>query len=139
MPTKKLARQASRSPLAAMAADGPMPPSRLRFRHRLRNRGQQVLVAAAFAKALEEGAAVPEDECPVDFHPHYISEVKEAAEKAIEFLRSRAEELHVDPTVIANKATVTAWVDDPGDPENPLAGGWRYEVVGRDIAEKFEV
>ena len=53
--------------------------------------------------------------------------------------RQRAEELHVDPAVIANRATVTAWVDDPGDPENPLAGGWRYEVVGRDIAEKFEV
>ena len=113
--------------------------ARLRFRHRLRNRGQQALVAAAFAKALEEGSAVPEDECPVDFHPHYIAEVKEAAEDALEFMRARAEELHVDPAVIANKATVLAWVDDPGNPENPLAVGWRHEVVGRDIAEKFEV
>ena len=125
--------------LAEMAADGPKDSARLRFRHRLRNRGQQALVAAAFAKALKEGAAVPEEECPVDFHPHYISEVKEAADEAMEFMRQRAEEIHVDPAVIANRATVTAWVDDPGDPENPLAGGWRYEVVGRDIAEKFEV
>lgn len=125
--------------LAEMAADGPMDAARLRFRNRLRNRGQQALVAAAFAKALKEGAAVPEEECPVDFHPHYIAEVKEAADNAMEFMRQRAEELHVDPAVIANRATVTAWVDDPGDPENPLAGGWRYEVVGRDIAEKFEV
>ena len=122
-----------------MAADGPKDSARLRFRHRLRNRGQQALVAAAFAKALKEGAAVPEEECPVDFHPHYISEVKEAADEAMEFMRQRAEEIHVDPAVIANRATVTAWVDDSGDPENPLAGGWRYEVVGRDIAEKFEV
>ena len=43
------------------------------------------------------------------------------------------------PAVVESIPQVTAWVDDPGDPENPLAGGWRYEVVGRDIAEKFEV
>lgn len=136
LPKAWLADDAS---LAAMAADGPMAAGRLRFRNRLRSRGQHVLVASAFEKALAEGAAVPEDECPADFHPHYISEVREAAEEALEFMRRRAEELHVDPAVIANRATVTAWVDDSEDPGNPLASGWRHEVVGRDIAEKFQV
>ena len=44
-----------------------------------------------------------------------------------------------DPGVIANRATVTAFVDDVNDETNPLATGWRYEVIGREMAEKFGV
>ena len=136
LPKTWLADDAS---LAAMAAGGPMDSGRLRFRHRLRSGGQRTRLAAAYAAALAEGAAVPDEECPPDPRPHYLSEVKAAAEDALAFLRERAEEVHVDPAVIATRATVTAWVDNPYDDSNPLAGGWRNEVVGRDIAERFQV
>ena len=44
-----------------------------------------------------------------------------------------------DLGVIANRATVIAFVDDVNDETNPLAIGWRYEVIGREMAEKFGV
>ena len=53
--------------------------------------------------------------------------------------RMRGEELHVDPAVFANRAQLLAFVDDPEVPDNPLAEGWRFEVVGRTIIERFYV
>ena len=41
--------------------------------------------------------------------------------------------------LIRTTATVTAFVDDVNDETNPLAIGWRYEVIGREMAEKFGV
>lgn len=136
LPRPWLADDAS---LVELAADGVKPAAQLRFRHRLRNGGQRVLIAARFAEALEEGMQVPEDDLPLNPHPHYLPEVQKAADEALKLLRERAEEVHVDAVVIANRATVTAWVDNPDDDENPLASGWRHEVVGREIAERFQV
>ena len=62
-----------------------------------------------------------------------------AADDALEFLRARAQEVHVESTVVANRATLTAFVDNPDDETNPLARGWRYEVFGREIATRFAV
>ena len=57
----------------------------------------------------------------------------------MEWLREKSETIHVDAAVIANRATVTAYVDNVDDLHNPLANGWRYEVVGREMAELFGV
>ena len=62
-----------------------------------------------------------------------------AAKEAVAFLRERAAEVHVDAAVVANRAAVTAFVDNPDDAANPLANGWRHEVFGRDIATRFAV
>ncbi len=125
--------------LAEMAAQGTDIADRLRFRHRLRNRGQHETLAGAFASAVRAACARPEEDWPENPRPRYIAEVLNAADDALDFLRARAEEIHVDAAVVASRATLTAYVDNPDDASNPLARGWRYENFGRDIAEKFNV
>lgn len=120
--------------LAEMAAAGRVG----KLRHRLRG-GQGDTMKALFAAAVERAKETPEEECPEDPHRHYIPEVMDAASAALAWLAERAEALHVDAGVIANRATVTAYVDDVGDETNPLANGWRYDAVGREMAERFGV
>ena len=62
-----------------------------------------------------------------------------AADAALSWIETRAEELHVAPSAIANRATVTAYVDNVYDASNPLGEGWRYEAVGRELAANFGV
>ena len=62
-----------------------------------------------------------------------------AADAALAWLETRAEELHVAPSAIANRATVTAYVDNVNDASNPLGEGWRYDAVGRELAARFGV
>ena len=125
--------------LAEMAADLESDAGRLRFRHRLRNRGQRDTLASFFATAVRAAKDLPEEDWPENPRPHYMKEVCDAATEALEWLRARAEEVHVDASVIASRAVLTAWIDNPEDMENPLARGWRHAVAGRDIAEKFQV
>jgi len=125
--------------LAEMANRVETVADRLRFVHRLRNRGQRETLAGAFAEAIRRARDLPESEWPEDPHPRYISEVREAADGALALIRTRCEEIHVDPSVVANRATVTAYVDNLDDESNPLARGWRFENFGREIAEKFNV
>lgn len=125
--------------LVSMALDAIDDSKRIRFQHRLKNRGQRDLLAGFYANAVREALDLPEEDLPYNPHPRYISEVQDAADKALEFLKEKAESLHVDAAVIANRATVTAWIDTPEDDSNPLAQGWRYEVAGREIIEKFGV
>ena len=125
--------------LAEIAAACETQADRIRFRHRLRNRGQRDTLAGAFARAVASAKDAPEAEWPENPRPRYLPEVQDAAGEALDFLRARAEEIHVDATVIASRATLTAWIDNPEDDANPLAQGWRYAVAGRDIAEKFQV
>jgi len=108
------------------------------LRHRLRG-GQGDTVRALYAETVEAAKATPEEDWPEDPRRHYISEVVAAADAALDWLAAKAEALHVDAGVIANRATVTAYVDDVGDETNPLAGGWRYETVGAEMAERFGV
>ena len=108
------------------------------FRHRLRG-GQRDAMEARYAAALREALALPENEWPDDPWPHYMREVTEAAEKAVEWLRARAAEIRVDATLIASRATVTAFIDNPDDVSNPLSSGWRYDAVGREMLERFGV
>ena len=62
-----------------------------------------------------------------------------AADAALAWLETRAEELHVAPSAIANRTTVTAYVNNVYDASNPLGEGWRYEAVGRELAANFGV
>ena len=71
--------------------------------------------------------------------PDYPSEVRDAADKAHDYLVTRGEELHIDPALFANRAQLLAFVDDPEVPDNPLAEGWRFEMAGRTIIERFYV
>ena len=120
--------------LAEMAASGEVR----HLRHRLHG-GQGDTIRALYAETVEAAKNVPESDWPEDPRRHYISEVLDAADQALDWLYEKAEELHVDAGVIANRATVTAYVDDVGDETNPLAGGWRYETVGAEMAERFGV
>ena len=106
--------------------------------HRLRG-GQGDTVRALYAERIREAEGTPEEDWPEDPRRHYIAEVLDAADEALEWLAQRAEELHVDAATIANRATVTAFVDDVEDDTNPLATGWRYEKVGEEMARRFGV
>ncbi len=108
------------------------------FRHSLHS-GQRDAIAARYAAAIKEAFVLPPEEWPADPRPHYIRDVLDAADKAIEWMRTRAEEIHVDAALIASRATVTAFIDNPDDAENALAAGWRYESVGREMLAKFAV
>lgn len=120
--------------LAEMAATGRVG----RLVHRLRG-GQGDTARALYAEAVGKAAQLPEDEWPEDPKRYYIEEVRDAADAALDWLAERAAALHVDAGVIANRATVMAFVDDVNDGANPLANGWRYETVGRELAERFGV
>lgn len=109
-----------------------------RLVHRLGG-GRAAQLRALYAEAVAAALETPEDECPEDPRVHYISEVLDAAEKAVDWLEKRSAELHVDHAAIANRATITAFVDNVADESNPLACGWRWEAVGREMAERFGV
>ena len=111
----------------------------VRFRHRLKNNAQRDHLAADYAAALTEASRLPEEDWPLPVQPDYPSEVRDAADKAHDYLVARGEELHVDPALFANRAQLLAFVDDPEVPDNPLAEGWRFEAVGRTIIERFYV
>ena len=109
-----------------------------RVSHRL-NGGQAEIMRAKYAEAVEEALALPDEECPENPRPRYISEVLSAAEEALAWLEARADAVHIAPSVIANRAELTAFVDNAEDETNPLASGWRFEVAGREIATRFAV
>ena len=111
----------------------------VRFRHRLKNNAQRDHLAADYAAALTEASRLPEENWPLPVQPDYPSEVRDAADKTHDYLVARGEELHIDPALFANRAQLLAFVDDPEVPDNPLAEGWRFEVVGRTIIESFYV
>lgn len=125
--------------LVELAAHGPVAAPLVRFRHRLKSIGQRDALAADYAAAMASASALPDELWPDLIHPHYIPEVLHAADEALAFLRKRGAEIHVDPVLIANRATLTAFVDNPDAFGNPLSEGWRHEVAGREIAERFYV
>lgn len=108
------------------------------FAHRLKG-GLADVARAKYAKAIAAAKALSEEDWPENPHRRYIREVMEASDRALAWLRERAAELHIEASVIANRATVTAFVDDVEDASNPLATGWRAEVVGREMASRFGV
>lgn len=120
-------------------AQHPPRGNTLRFRHRLSNNGQRETLAARYVEALAGVVDMPEEDFPPDNHMHYLPEVQEAADAALAWMRTKAEEAKVDAAIIASRAVVTAYLDNPEDETNPLAQGWRQEVVGREMASRFAV
>ena len=139
LPRAWLGDDASLVDLAWCVQHGETAFPNVRFRHRLKNKAQRDHIAADYAEALADAASLLDEECPDPIQPDYPREVLDAADKALDYMRARGEELHVDPGVFANRAQVTAFVDDPETPDNPLAEGWRFETVGRTIIERFYV
>lgn len=109
-----------------------------RLHHRV-NGGQAETIKSMYASAIKEAIEIPEEELPDDPHRRYIREVLDSADDALAWLDERAAEINVDSGLIASRAVVTAYVDDVNDDTNPLACGWRYETVGREMAERFGV
>ena len=121
--------------LAEMAQKGKV----MHLRHRLKSSSQADILRGLYAKTIDEAKALPEEEWPANPRRTFIKEVRDAADAAVEWLRRRAEELHVDAGVIASRAAITEFIDNPDDDSNPLAFGWRHEEVGRDMAARFAV
>lgn len=109
----------------------------VKFNHRLRQSFKRDVLAAEYAKAANEALMLPESEWPANPHLQYDDEVLEATDQAMTWLKTRAQEIHIDATIVANRATLTAFIDNADDDSNPLASGWRYEVAGRHIEENF--
>ena len=120
--------------LVQMAAEGRVG----HLVHRLRG-GQGDTIRGLYAETVKTALVTPEAEWPEDPRRHYIDEVLDAADAALAWLNEKAKALHVDSQAIANRATVTAFVDDVTDVSNSLASGWRYETVGKELAERFGV
>ena len=97
------------------------------------------MLTQMYNEMLNTATQMDEADCPPNPRTRYTPEVLEATKEAMDFLHERAEALHVDSTVIANRATLTAFIDTPEDDTNPLANGWRREVIGRAIRDKFAV
>lgn len=104
-----------------------------------RYKGGAESLRALYTVAIERARRLTDEECPPNPNRYYIEEVRDAADCALEFLAEKAAALHVDASVIANRATLTAFIDDVNDESNPLANGWRYEAVGKEIAERYFV
>lgn len=109
-----------------------------RLVHRL-GEGRARQLRLHYDEAIAAALGTEEEQWPEDPRVHYIPEVLDAADDAVEWLSERATALHVDPGAIANRATVTAFVDNVDDESNPLSHGWRWDAVGRDMAERFGV
>ena len=111
-----------------------------RFVHRLRG-SQADTMRSLYTIALKRASGLPEAEWPEDprRQRYCIDQVRESADAALEWLAGRAESLHIDASIIANRATVEAFVDDVSDEANPLSAGWRYEAAGREMAGLFGV
>lgn len=120
--------------LVSMAKVGKVTRLNPRLTH-----GQLDTLMVRYEASIRSAQALPESAWPDSPHPKYISEVLVAAREAAAWLDARAEALGVAPSVIANRATVTAFVDDVTNESNPLATGWRFEVIGREMAERFGV
>ena len=139
LPRAWLGEDGSLVELAGRLQRGETTFPNVRFRNRLRNNAQRDRLALDYAAALVAASRLPEEEWPLPVQPDYPLEVRAAAEKAHDYLVARGEELHVAPAIFANRAQILAFVDDPEVPDNPLSEGWRFEVVGRTIIERFYV
>ena len=121
--------------LAEMAQRGKV----MHLRHRLKSSSQADILRGLYAKTIDEAKALPEEDWPENPRRTFIKEVRDAADAAVEWLWGRAEELHVDSGVIASRTTVTEFIDNPDDAANPLASGWRSEMVGKEMIARFGV
>lgn len=123
--------------LVDLAVRPPRTADDVRVRHRLRNNAQRDTMARRCFAAIQSALALPDEACPPRPFRFIPGDARDAADEALDFLRRRAEEVHIDAALFASRATLTAYLDNPDDETNPLALGWRYELAGREIASRF--
>ena len=85
-------------------------------------------------KAVERGMALPGRDLPA---PEADASSKKSAPAPLAdltatLINARCEELGVAPALVASSAEIRRFVAGGAD-EGPLASGWRYELLGRDI------
>lgn len=90
-------------------------------------------VAAAYETALADALALRESEWPEPPSRRPDPKVRAAVDSAVARIAKKAEELKVDPQLVASRADVTTLVTDPDDESNPLTHGWRREAVGEEL------
>lgn len=104
-----------------------------RFRHRLKGRERLREMGERYEDALEAAARVPESEWPEV--PAQRKKSPACLEAAMAWLEARGAETGVDPNVVSSKAGLADFLN--GEAGNRLGTGWRLDVAGRELRERF--
>lgn len=123
--------------LTEIAIRKPASPEHLHPQHRLRRDDAHALwreIIVTVQAVCQDSAGVPPSPEP---KVRSDGAVKKRIDDALEFLRKRADELRIAPTLLGTRAQVSAFVAIPDDSAVPLSRGWRYETAGRDLANRL--
>lgn len=121
--------------LLDLAAQPPDGRDELRRRVGGAARGERI---EALFDAVRRGCATPPaDRPPALRRARPDPELKQRTDQALAALRTIAATLRIDPALFGSRAQVGAFLEQPADPRQPLAGGWRLAVAGRELAERF--
>ena len=129
LPRAWLGDDASLVRLAQFGARGGTP----RFRHRLQGRERVREMGERYEDALEAAEKMPREEWPEV--PAQRKKSPACLEAAMAWLEVRGAETGVDPMVISSKAGLADFLN--GAEESRLEKGWRWEVAGRELRERF--
>lgn len=89
-------------------------------------------------KAIKRGHAVPDDELPkIAKRKRLEGDVSDVADLLSALLRLRAREHGVAPTLVATRDELERFAAGERE-ENPLGSGWRYTLVGQELAELMD-
>jgi len=89
-------------------------------------------------EAIKRGQDVPDDQLPkIAKRKRLEGDVSDVADLLSALLRLRAKEHGVAPTLIATRDELERFAAGERD-ENPLGSGWRYTLVGAELAELMD-
>lgn len=97
-------------------------------------------VGQALVEAVRRGREVPEEQWPEGpANPVYDRGFEARAKAAAELVKERAGERGIDTVLVATRADVRTLVRHgrDGDAGSRLGQGWRWTLVGREVAERF--
>lgn len=83
----------------------------------------------AFFAVLEAAEHAPEEDVP-EFTPLASAEQRKQATAVMKVIEEVAKTRHVDTGLFGSRADVTAFCQDPENPEHQLNRGWRKEALG---------
>lgn len=81
--------------------------------------------------AIERGSHLGPDELRLPPGPQGESIAKPAIAIAASWVAERAQQLHIDPAILATRADIVAFLQDP--PTGRLQSSWRNELIGEPI------